>query len=597
MGLRILHIGNIANNAYNIAKALREKTDIEADVFTNSYNHYISQPEWEDVDFEPVQYDEFAVPDWSRVDLKGFKRPDWYFEVLDSRVWNRLGNFHCKEMLRIVESFCKIVPFLKDAKQIKKIIKEGKPTQKQLKILASLNDGLTNTKLNDPVDNDYLSYLKVEYERFFCGILTPLTMGEMKKVAIQGVKRTYQRLFSKYDIIQAYGVWEPMYPLLLAPSVPLVTFEHGSMREHPFMAETVGRLLALAYKKAYENIVTNGDSIHAIKRLGLDNYVFIPHPVDDTKFRPRETALRKKLQDEYGCSFVLFAPARQNWHYKGNDKVFRAFASLLKYFGHDVIKLFVSQWGQEVERSKQLISELGIERDVIWLPPLCKPRLVEYYNASEVVLDQFTLGTFGTTTPEAMACGRPVLSFYKPDDHEWCFKEHPPVISAYSSDEIYESVKELIKNPGKLENVCKASLQWYKRNHSLNEVVSKLVDIYKDIKDSPATVTIPFEYKKKYLLGELSKMRKVIAVIKCKRPSLRVKNRPQYLREVCGKPLIQVMADRLAKIPIRKVVLVTNEEEPETIRYAKGLGWKVVIYQKRRVGDAISVLRIMQFLY
>lgn len=45
MKLRILHIGNIANNAYNIAKALREKTDIEADVFTVSckfcrYNFY-----------------------------------------------------------------------------------------------------------------------------------------------------------------------------------------------------------------------------------------------------------------------------------------------------------------------------------------------------------------------------------------------------------------------------------------------------------------------------------------------------------------------------------------------------------------------------
>lgn len=597
MKLKILHIGNIANNAYNIAKALREKTDIEADVFTNNYCRYISQPEWEDVDFEPVQYDEFAVPDWSKVDLKGFKRPDWYFEVMDSGVWNRLGNFHDKEMLRTVENLCKIIPSLKDAKQLKKIIEKGNLTKKESEIFASLNNGLINTKLNNPINKDYLSYLKVEYERLFRGILTPLTMDEMKKVATKGVKRSYQRLFSKYDIIQAYGVWEPMYPLLLMPSIPLVTFEHGSMREHPFMSETVGRLLALAYKKAHKNIITNGDSIHAIKRLRLDNCVFIPHPVDDTKFRPRETTLRKKLQNEYGCSFILFAPARQNWHYKGNDKLFHACSRLSKYFGQDVAKLFVSNWGQEVGKSRELTRELGIERDVIWLPPICKPRLAEYYNASDVVLDQFTLGTFGTTTPEAMACGRPVVSFYKPEDHEWCFKEHPPVISAYSSDEIYESVKELIKNPRKLENVCKASLQWYKRNHSLNEVVSKLVDIYKDIKDSPATVTIPFEYKKKYLLGEICNMKKVVAIIKCKKPSLTVKNKPQYLREVCGKPLIQIMADRLAKIPIRKVVLVTNEDEPETIRYAKRLGWKIVAYHKRKLSDAIAALRILTHKY
>jgi len=596
MKLRVLHIGNIANNAYNIAKALRKKTEIENDVFTNSYCRYISQPEWEDVDFEPVQYDEFATPDWSKVNLKGFKRPDWYFEVIDSGVWNRLGNFHNKEMLRTVENLCKIIPSLKSAEQVKKIIKNPNLTKNKLKLLMSLYDGLINTTLDNPVNNDYLSYLCREYERLLGTILTQLTKKEIKKVVIQSVRRGYQKLFSKYDIIQAYGVWEPMYPLLLSPAIPLVTFEHGSMREHPFMGETVGKLLALAYKKAHKNIITNGDSIHAIKRLGLDNYVFIPHPVDDTKFRPRETTLRKKLQDEYGCSFILFAPARQNWYYKGNDKVFQAFASLLKYFGKGGIKLFVSNWGQEVDRSKELVKELGIEKEVIWLPPICKPRLAEYYNASDVVLDQFTLGAFGTTTPEAMACGRPVILFYRPEDHEWCFKNHPPIANAYSSGDIFKSIKNLLNNPQKRESIGRTSLEWYKNNYSLSEVVSRLIDIYEDIKDSPVTMTIPFEYKKKNL-KEICNMKKLVAIIKCKKPSLRVKNKPQYLREVCGRSLIQAMADRLANIPIKKVILVTNEEEPETIKYAKGLGWKVVTYHKRKLNDAIVALRILTHEY
>jgi hypothetical protein len=34
------------------------------------------QPEWEDADFEGEVI--ASLPDWSRVDLKGFKRPEWY---------------------------------------------------------------------------------------------------------------------------------------------------------------------------------------------------------------------------------------------------------------------------------------------------------------------------------------------------------------------------------------------------------------------------------------------------------------------------------------------------------------------------------------
>lgn len=596
MRLRVLHIGNIANNAYNIAKALREKTDIEADVFTNNYCRYISQPEWEDVDFDPVQYDDFTVPDWDKIDLKGFRRPDWYFEVLDSKVWTRLSNFQHKEMLRFVKLLSKVKGFCKDVEQIKKLINKEELTIEELKTLVFLYDGINNITFSGTVKNDYLSYLKMEYKRLLGEILTPLTKKEMTSFTKQGIQQRFHRLFSQYDIIQAYGVWEPMYPLLLTPSIPLVTFEHGSMRDHPFMPETVGRLLALAYKKANKNIITNGDSINAIRRLGLNNCVFIPHPVDDAKFYPYDTDLRKTLLEQYECSYILFTPSRQNWQLKGNEKIFLAFSKLLKNYGK-VLKLFVCEWGQEVERSKLLVKELGIEGDVVWLPPLCKRRLAEYYNASDVVLDQFTLGAFGTTTPEAMACGKPVVLYYKPDDHEWCFKDHPPVINAYSSEDIYKSIKELFGNRQKLGSIGKASLEWYKKNHSLDVVVSKHLDVYKSIQNSPNTVTIPYKVKKEYFFGGTNIVKKVVAIIKCRQPSLGIKNKPQYLREVCGKPLIQIMADRLTKIPIKSVIMVANEDEPETIKFAKGLGWKVVVFRKWKVNDVTAAIRVLSAKY
>ena len=45
--LRVLHIGNIANNAYNNARIQRQY-GIDADVLCHDYYHVMATPEWED---------------------------------------------------------------------------------------------------------------------------------------------------------------------------------------------------------------------------------------------------------------------------------------------------------------------------------------------------------------------------------------------------------------------------------------------------------------------------------------------------------------------------------------------------------------------
>lgn len=76
--LRVLHIGNIANNAYNNAK-IQRKIGVEADVICQNYYHMMGTPEWEDANFLGKHGDDF-FPDWWRVDLNGFTRPRWFFQ-------------------------------------------------------------------------------------------------------------------------------------------------------------------------------------------------------------------------------------------------------------------------------------------------------------------------------------------------------------------------------------------------------------------------------------------------------------------------------------------------------------------------------------
>lgn len=49
--LRVLHIGNIANNAYNNA-LIQRRFGIEADVICYNYYHVMGCPEWEAASFD-----------------------------------------------------------------------------------------------------------------------------------------------------------------------------------------------------------------------------------------------------------------------------------------------------------------------------------------------------------------------------------------------------------------------------------------------------------------------------------------------------------------------------------------------------------------
>lgn len=73
---RVLHIGNIANNAYNNAKLLIS-AGIYCDVICYDYYHIMGCYEWEDVEFSGPILDPFK-PNWIAAGIKTCNRPKWF---------------------------------------------------------------------------------------------------------------------------------------------------------------------------------------------------------------------------------------------------------------------------------------------------------------------------------------------------------------------------------------------------------------------------------------------------------------------------------------------------------------------------------------
>jgi glycosyltransferase involved in cell wall biosynthesis len=134
-------------------------------------------------------------------------------------------------------------------------------------------------------------------------------------------------------------------------------------------------------------------------------------------------------------------------------------------------------WSIDEAKSKKLVNDLGISNNVIWINPVPKNQLIQYYNIADIVLDQFVLGSWGTSTPEAMCCGKPVLIFYKKEYILRAFGEEPPILNSFNEDEILSNLLKLAENKDFRNELGKKSRDWIIKTHSPSVVAKIHLDI------------------------------------------------------------------------------------------------------------------------
>ena len=438
--MKVLHFGNVAMNGYNNAKLLR-RLGIDADAICDEV-HLLSQPEWEESDVSGT-YDALLPPGPS-VNLGSWKRPDWVRAAHAPRRRPR-GYYR---------------------------LDYGRSLLRALPHIRSLHAALQ------------LDYAPLRAD------LGPLTLRDV----VAAFRATWMHglllgplhtLFGSYGLVQAYAT-HSVPTLVAAPRRPYVAYEHGTMRELPFTDTWQGRMLSVSYRRAGKVIITNADVRDAAERLRLENTVFVPHPVDETKYSPGESRLGAELRAQ-GYDPILLAPARHDWREKANDTMIRAFARVV--MDRPRALLILTAWGVDVPRTKTLAAELGVAGNVRWFPPLPKRQLTDAYRGADVVLDQFVFGTFGGIAPEAMACGRPVVLAFDPELHRWCFPELPPVVAARTEAEIAGTLERLASDSAERNRIGAAARAWIERHHGWRLVAERQKAVYEELLARPANAT------------------------------------------------------------------------------------------------------------
>lgn len=152
--------------------------------------------------------------------------------------------------------------------------------------------------------------------------------------------------------------------------------------------------------------------------------------------------------------FKIISQSRQLWgkniglHSKGNDKLIIGFSLFAKKNNKACLVLF--EYGQSINKSKQLVDDLNISDQVIWVKEM--PRkfiyaLLKQYG--EVGADQFDTGFHGSTAYELMAHGLPVLNYLNCSNEEfekYSKRPLPPLVNVKSPEQISDAIQMLFSN-------------------------------------------------------------------------------------------------------------------------------------------------------
>ena len=122
----------------------------------------------------------------------------------------------------------------------------------------------------------------------------------------------------------------------------------------------------------------------------------------------------------------------------------------------------------------------GLDADLELVEGLHHDEAFERYRAADVVVDQLNAGWYGVFAIEAMALGKPVVTFLHEEAvrrTEEAFETQVPIVSA-TAETLRETLRPLIADAGRRRELGAASREYVERVHDLERVADRLLALY-----------------------------------------------------------------------------------------------------------------------
>ena len=123
----------------------------------------------------------------------------------------------------------------------------------------------------------------------------------------------------------------------------------------------------------------------------------------------------------------------------------------------------------------------GLDADLELVEGLHHEQAFERYRAADIVVDQLNAGWYGLFAIEAMALGKPVVTFLHEEAvrrTEAAFGTRVPIVSA-TAETLREALRPLVADAARRREVGAASRAYVERVHDLERVTDSLLDLYR----------------------------------------------------------------------------------------------------------------------
>jgi len=285
---------------------------------------------------------------------------------------------------------------------------------------------------------------------------------EFEKQHIKRGRGLWSKTFSlAYNILRARGdayhvnyLLQDCYIASRLGKRPLVGHGHGSDIRQSLHHPVWGRIVRHNLKHCDEILVSTPDLLRAAQQYGR-KVEYLPNPVDTDVFYPEPSQTRQERLRVLVASIC-------DWRVKGTDTAIRALSELKADLDVSIIG-----YGKDLDATLSLAESLGLHLRV--LPKIRHEDLREYYWKADIVFDQFRLGVIGMIALEAIACGRPAITFISSQHPEY---EDFPLKDVDTVDKVVAALGSA--SPKLWEGEYKYLIE----NHEPRKVGKRLGDIY-----------------------------------------------------------------------------------------------------------------------
>lgn len=168
---------------------------------------------------------------------------------------------------------------------------------------------------------------------------------------------------------------------------------------------------------------------------------------------------------------------------KGTDEMLEGLRKFVLHFGRPV-QICLIRFGADLNAAELLVKELGLEPYVAWLPQLTQAEFSVEMAQADIVLENFGREScIGMAGRDAIAMGKPLVTWGKSEVFERALGEPLPIYEARTADEICARLIEIVASPVQTARHSQGSRTFAERWFSARRAAERCVAVLEESKE------------------------------------------------------------------------------------------------------------------